>query len=325
MQAFETVTIGSSFGFAGVLVLVVAIFAAVLKYAGRVLYALGPVGILILFLLIIVLPIVPAEVLGSDVGFLIPLIVIMAMLTGWLLYVAGNPNYKLRSNASKDGHTGEVELGIEPTAKGHSRIRQGDSDDDLHPRWIRYVRRLGIVAVAALFVGSAVGGLSVGVYIVAGAFLVLFVLPFSVMVLRSRLTMDTRDTGRRLLLSIRANTLPDTNIFPNLHWRDTRSIEYSGRLMSGHLSLETGGMLWTPSRPFLPRIIRTTFISGEMSIPWSWIESIAIGREARMLLPIGGYVTIELSDDRGSIEGRYLGSRPLFTKALQGTPLGGER
>lgn len=324
MQTFQTVTIGSSFGFAGLLVLVVALFAAVLKYAGRVLYALGPIGVLILFLLVAILPIFPSAVLGSDVGFIIPLIVIMSMFAGWLIYVAGNPNYKLGNNAPKDGHTGEVELDIGATAKGHSRIRQADGCENVQPRWIRYVRRIGITAVAVLLVGSTLGGISLIVYVFTGALLALVVFPFSVMVMRSRLTMHSEDKRRPLTMSIRANTLPDPSVFPDLHWRDPRNIQRSIRLISGHLSLEEEGIVWTPSRPVLPRTIRTPFIDGEMRVPWSLIETITIGREAKMLLPIGGYATIELSNMRGSIEGRYLGSRPLFTKALKATPLGGE-
>src|ERR1039458_2945131 len=134
MHSLETVTIASSFGFAGLLVLVVALFAAVLKYAGRVLYALGPAGVLILFLLVAILPIFPSAVLGSDVGFVIPLIVIMSMFAGWLIYVAGNPNYTLGAN-HRHGSTGEGELDIDGIDRNDSRITQEDSSRNVQPRW----------------------------------------------------------------------------------------------------------------------------------------------------------------------------------------------
>jgi hypothetical protein len=158
-----------------------------------------------------------------------------------------------------------------------------------------------------------------------GGFLVLVVVPFSIMVMRSRLVMSSDETRRHLTISMMANTMPDPSVFPTLNWRDPESYQHSNRLIAGRLSLTDEGMEWSPARRVFPTEFRRPFITGEMKIPWNWIERITIGRDANVLVPIGGYMTIELSDSRGCIDGRYLGSRPMLTKALQATPLGREK
>ena len=324
MHSIKAVTIGSISAYIGLLALIVVIYAVVLKFAGRLLYALGPIGIGGMFLFAIFLAIVPSAALGGATGFLVAMITLSAMWFGWFLYATGNPNYELGTNASKGTNTGQGELDVDGIERNGSRITQEDSSRNVQPRWVRYVRRLGIAALVGLFIRNALGGSPPYLYIFGG-FLVFFIVPFSIMVMRSRLVMSSAETRRRLMISMKANTMPDPSAFSTLHWRDPESYQYSNRLIAGHLSLTNEGLEWTPGRRVLPAALRRLFITGEMKIPWNWIERITIGRDANVLVPIGGYLTIELSDSRGCIDGRYLGSRPMLTKALQATPLGREK
>ena len=163
MQPIEAVTIGSLSAYIGLLALVVIIYAVVLKFAGKILHALGPIGIGSLLLLAIFLAVLPSGALGGATGFLVAMSTLTVMLAGWFLYATGNPNYKLGANASK-GSTGEGELDIDGIDRNDSRITQEDSSRNVQPRWIRYVRRLGIAALVGLFIRNALGGLSLGLY-----------------------------------------------------------------------------------------------------------------------------------------------------------------
>jgi hypothetical protein len=73
-----------------------------------------------------------------------------------------------------------------------------------------------------------------------------------------------------------------------------------------------GGSLLTPSQ----RIV------GNLVLPWSWIEHINIGDIAGKISFLGGSVTIDLTNSRGSLTGEFIGSSKSVIVALKQTPLG---
>jgi len=102
-------------------------------------------------------------------------------------------------------------------------------------------------------------------------------------------------------------------LFPDIH--RLRPIEPDDqRIFSpGRCEMRDEGLSWRCRGYFL---VRTRVISGAFCLPWSAIEE-AEAHRIPGKLPFGGAFTLELSGNRGVIEGEFLGSLRGLSKALE--------
>jgi hypothetical protein len=102
-------------------------------------------------------------------------------------------------------------------------------------------------------------------------------------------------------------------LFPDVHRLGPIGLGGRRIVSSGRCEMREEGLNWRCHGYFL---VRTRVISGAFCLPWSAVERAEAHRIPDML-PLGGAFTLELSENRGVIEGEFLGSLRGLSEALE--------
>lgn len=114
-------------------------------------------------------------------------------------------------------------------------------------------------------------------------------------------------------ISFQESLLSEKELFPGIQER--RAIGGVGRkgLSAGICEMDHHGITWTSAAWYTPQ----TRIKGSFRLPWSEIVDGEAYRMPMRISALGGGVRLTLSEDRGILDGEFLGSIDALNDAIQ--------
>lgn len=178
---------------------------------------------------------------------------------------------------------------------------------------------VGLVVLVSVVV-EGVRGNPLGIFL-AGSFVLLvggFLIAGSTY---GRIRFTSGEFSGRLYVSFYEDSLPGPEVFPNLRRvdRSRRSQFGRPRRSAGKLRILPHGLRWNAESSFLSP---SQLIEGVCFLPWSWIAVVDLGDAWIKIPALGGAMSIQLTEDRGTLEGEFRGSHKQLLKVLRETPLG---
>jgi len=107
--------------------------------------------------------------------------------------------------------------------------------------------------------------------------------------------------------------LADKEQFPDIRWRKRSGGFGRSGLSSGKCAIRDDGITWRSGGWATPQ----TEVSGTFDLPWAAVEAAEAYRLPGKIPGLGGGVALRLSDNRGAVEGEFLGSVRGFSEALE--------
>ncbi len=113
-------------------------------------------------------------------------------------------------------------------------------------------------------------------------------------------------------VSFMESSLMDRQLFPDIRRQKRTGGRGRKGLSSGKCEIRDTGISWRSGGWATPQ----TEVSGAFDLPWSEVEAAGTSHLPGKLPGLGGGLTVRLTDDRGVIEGEFLGSVRGLSKAL---------
>jgi len=113
-------------------------------------------------------------------------------------------------------------------------------------------------------------------------------------------------------VSFKEFSLVDIHMFPDIRRQERTGGWGRKGLSSGRCEIRDTGIRWRSGGWATPQ----TEVSGTFDLPWSEVEAAGASCLPGKIPGLGGRLTVRLTDDRGVIEGEFLGSVKGLSEAL---------
>jgi len=114
-------------------------------------------------------------------------------------------------------------------------------------------------------------------------------------------------------------TLLDKELFPDIRYKKRAGGWGRKGLSSGKCEIRNTGMHWLSGGWATPQ----TEVSGSFDLPWSMVDAVEATRLPGKVPGLGGRIALTLFDDRGVLDGEFLGSVKGLAKALDASSRAG--
>jgi hypothetical protein len=172
-----------------------------------------------------------------------------------------------------------------------------------------------IAVLLAFFVLLALS-LSVVLHSILGFFLAIPIViggPLGYARLTGRSRRPSNGLYWRGYVSFRESSLTNHDLFPNIEFRERAGGWGRKGLSSGSCEIRNTGIHWLSSGWATPH----TEASGSFVLPWSAVPAAEATRIPGKFPGLGGRIELSLSDERGVLEGEFLGSLKGLAQALE--------